>query len=253
VGGSGQRARFEACFNFRDLGGHEGLDGRLVRRGVVYRSDSLHRVTDADLELLRTFGIRTVLDLRTTGELTRWGRFPLAHELAWRHLPLFEEETIPFELARPEDPEPPAIIARGWGYVAIAAAGGVPVGATLREIAEGEPAVVFHCSAGKDRTGIVAALLLCLLGVGDEAIVADYERSDGSVEAWLTWAKDRAPEEADRFVASTPRWVMRAPAPLMRGFLEGMRQTYGSIEGYLASIGVDEHVVGALRDRLLEQ
>lgn len=253
MSGSGQRARFEACFNFRDLGGHEGLDGRRVRRGVVYRSDSLHRVTDADIELLRTFGIRTVLDLRTTEELTRWGRFPLAHELTWHHLPLFEVETIPFELARPEDAEPPAIIARGWGYVAIAAAGSAPVGASLRAIAEGEHAVVFHCSAGKDRTGIVAALLLSLLGVGDEAIVADYEQSDGSVEAWLTWAKDRAPEEADRFVASTPRWVMRAPAPLMRGFLDGMRQTYGSIEGYLAGIGVDEQVVGALRDRLLEQ
>ncbi|MBO0893762.1 MAG: tyrosine-protein phosphatase [Acidimicrobiales bacterium] len=253
MSGSDQRARFETCFNFRDLGGHEGLGGRRVRRGVVYRSDSLHRVTGPDLELVRTFGVRTVLDLRTTGELTRWGRFPLADELAWQHLPLFEEEAIPFELARPDDPEPPAIIARGWGYVAIAAAGTAPVSATLRAIAEGEHAVVFHCSAGKDRTGIVAALLLSVLGVRDEAIVADYERSDGSVEAWLRWAKDRAPEEADRFVASTPSWVMRAPAPLMQGFLEGMRQTYGSIEGYLAGIGVDEAMVGTLRERLLEQ
>ena len=251
--GSGQRARFETCFNFRDLGGHEGLGGRRVRREVVYRSDSLHRASDADLELLRTFSVRTVLDLRTTGELTRWGRFPLAHELAWRHLPLFEEEAIPFDLARVEDPEPPAVIARGWGYVAIAAAGGPPVAGALRAIAEGEHAVVFHCSAGKDRTGIVAALLLSLLGVDDEAIVADYERSDGSVEAWLSWAKERAPEEADRFVASTPSWVMRAPAPIMRGFLEGMRQTYGSIEAYLAGIGVDEAMVETLRDRLLEQ
>ena len=176
----------------------------------------------------------------------------MADELAWRHLPLFEEDAIPFELARLEDPEPPAVVARGWGYVAIAAAGAAPVAATLRAIAEEEHAVVFHCSAGKDRTGIVAALLLSLLGVGDEAIVADYERSDGSVEAWLRWAKDRSPEEADRFVASTPIWVMRAPAALMRGFLDGMRQTYGSIEGYLAGVGVDEQVVGALRDRLLE-
>lgn len=219
----------------------------------MYRSDSLHRMTNADLELLGTFGIRTVLDLRTTGELTRWGRFPLAHELVWQHLPLFEEGALPFELARPEDPEPPALIATGWGYVAMAAAGGPPVAAVLRAIADGEHAVIFHCSAGKDRTGVVAALLLSLLGVDDEAIVADYERSDGSVEAWLGWAKERAPEEADRFVASTPRWVMRAPAPLMRGFLQGMRQTYGSIEGYLVSIGVDEEVVDALRDRLLEQ
>jgi protein-tyrosine phosphatase len=253
VDGSGREARFETCFNFRDLGGHEGLGGRRVRREAVYRSDSLHRMTRADLELFERIGVRTVLDLRSTAELTRWGRFPLADELTWRHLPLFEEEALPFPLASLEDSEPPAIIASGLGYVAIAGAGAAPVAAALGAIAGGEHPVVFHCSAGKDRTGVVAALLLSVLGVDDEAIVADYERSDGSVEAWLEWAEERAPEEAARFVASTPRWIMRAPAPLMRGFLRGMRDTFGSIEQYLAGIGVDEEVVGVLRDRLLER
>jgi protein-tyrosine phosphatase len=209
-------------------------------------------MTPADLERFETIGVRTVLDLRSTGELARWGRFPLADELAWRHLPLFEEEALPFDLASPGDPEPPAIIASGFGYVAIAGAAGASVAATLGAIAEGAHPVVFHCSAGKDRTGVVAALLLSALGVEDEAIVADYERSEGSVEAWLEWAEEGAPEEAARFVASVPRWVMRAPAPLMRGFLQGMRATFGSIEQYLAGIGVDDEVVGLLRERLLE-
>lgn len=250
--GSSPQVRFETCFNFRDLGGHLGLGGRRVRRGVVYRSDSLHRMTASDLQLAQRLGVRTVVDLRSTAEVGRVGRFPGEDGVAWRHVPLFEEEAVPFELARPEDPEPPPAFSEGWGYVAIASAGGDSVAAALRTISDGEHAVVFHCSAGKDRTGVVAALLLSVLGVGEESIAADYERSDGSVEAWLGWAEEWSPEEASRFVASTPRWVMRAPAPLMRGFLRGMQQAFGSIERYLAHIGVDETVVEALRSRLLE-
>jgi protein-tyrosine phosphatase len=251
VAEGGEQIRFEACFNFRDLGGHLGLDGRRVRSEVLYRSDSLHRLSGSDLELVGKIGVRTVVDLRTTGELTSSGRFPGLAEVAFHHVPLFEQEDVPFELARPGDPEPPGF-ADGIGYLAIAAARGPAIKAALEVIAGAEHAVVFHCTAGKDRTGVVAALLLSALGVADEAIVDDYRRSDGTVEAWLKWAEERDPETAARFVGSTPRWVMQAPARVMRGFLGRLWETFGSIEGYLAAIGVDGPVVGALRDRFLE-
>ncbi|MDQ1512133.1 MAG: protein-tyrosine phosphatase, partial [Actinomycetota bacterium] len=131
---------FEACFNFRDIGGYETADGRRVRWGSVFRSDTLHRLTTADLERARELGVRTVIDLRSVAELAATGRFG-RDDVAFHHLPL--EEKIPSEPPDPETPEPPP----GEIYVEMATTGRRAVANTLRVIAEGEHAVVFHCTA----------------------------------------------------------------------------------------------------------
>ena len=91
-----RRVPLEAGFNFRDLGGHETADGRRVRSGVLYRADTLHRLTAADLDVLRGLGLRTVIDLRTRAELERFGRAGLADdEVAHHHLPMVDEVRSP--------------------------------------------------------------------------------------------------------------------------------------------------------------
>jgi protein tyrosine/serine phosphatase len=102
-----RRLPFEACFNFRDLGGYETLSGHRVRWGAVFRSDALHRMTGADLELALGLGLRTVIDLRSSAELEEEGRFAHADDAAFHHLPVFEQNALPFKPFEPDDPEPP--------------------------------------------------------------------------------------------------------------------------------------------------
>jgi protein-tyrosine phosphatase len=237
---------FEACFNFRDLGGYETTDGRRVRWGSVFRSDALHRLTDDDLEVALGLGLRTIIDLRSTEELDKHGRFARADEVAFHHLPFFEADAVPFKWAERDDPEPPP----GVEYVAIATHARTSIAGAFRVIAEGDYAVVFHCGAGKDRTGILAALMLSSLGVPDEVIVADYHLSERALAPTLAWAEANAPEMAEQ-MATLPPWLLRAPMPVMQAFLDILRDRHGSINGYLTDAGVDDSALETLRARLL--
>jgi protein-tyrosine phosphatase len=235
---------FDACFNFRDLGGYETADGRHVRWGAVFRSDTLHRLTTADRHRALALGVRTVIDLRSIGELERNGGFPRADEVTFHHLPL--EEEIPRDPPHPETPEPPP----GEIYTEIATAGKTSAARVLRVIAEGEHAVVFHCASGKDRTGIIAALLLSALGVPDATIVADYHLTERSLGPAVAWAEANEPQLAE-LLARFPPWMLRAPTATMHAFLDSLRDRHGSIEGYLVDAGLEAEVVEVLRARLL--
>jgi protein-tyrosine phosphatase len=237
---------FETSVIFRDVGGYATVDGYRVRSGSVFRSDTLHRLTSADLELASEIGIRTVIDLRSRAELERSGRFGRAHEVAFHHLPV--EEEIPADPASRDLAEPPP----GEIYVEMATAGRAAIANILRVIAEGEHAVVFHCFAGKDRTGVIAALLLATLGVPDETIVTDYQLSERSLEPAVAWAESNDPEWAAR-MAAFPPWLLLSPAETMRAFLEILRARHGSIDAYLRDAGVEHSVTEVLRDRLLER
>ena len=238
---------FEASFNCRDIGGYETGDGRRVRRGCVFRSDTLHRLTTADLEHAQELGVRTVIDLRSTDELTEWGRFAHADSVAFHHLPLFEDDALPSEPIEDDDPEPPL----GETYLQMAAAGGAAIASALRVIAGGDHAVVFHCAAGKDRTGILAALLLSTLGVSDDLIAADYQLSEHAVAPAFAWAEaNDAALTAE--LAKLPPWKLRSSPETMRVFLDLLRERHGSIDGYLADAGLEPELLNVLRARLLE-
>ncbi len=243
--GEDRHVTFEACFNFRDLGGYETIEGRKFRRGAVYRSDALHRLTDADLELAFGLGLRTVIDLRSAAEIDKHGRFPHA-AVAFHHLPFFEEDAPPLKPLEPHDPEPPP----GVDYFAIATSARGSIAAAFRVIAEADYAVVFHCAAGKDRTGILAALVLASLGVPDESIAADYHLSERALEPSVAWAEANSPEMAAELTALPP-WALRAPKPVMQAFLDLLRDRHGSIDDYLADAGVAPPVLDALRGRVL--
>jgi protein-tyrosine phosphatase len=238
---------FEASFNCRDIGGYETLDGRRVRRGCVFRSDTLHRLTTADLERARELGIRTVIDLRSTDELTEWGRFAHADSVAFHHLPLFEADEPALEPFDHDDPEPPV----GEMYVQMATAGRDALATSLRVIAEGEHAVVFHCAAGKDRTGILAALLLSTLGVSEDLVVADYEISEHALAPSFAWAEANDAALAATLANLAP-WQHRSSPERMQVFLTMLRERHGSIDGYLADAGLQPELLDALRARLLE-
>jgi len=231
--------------NFRDLGGYDTLDGRPVRWRRLFRSDSLSPVTAEDARLLtEELGLLAVVDLRSSGEVEWEGRGGLADvALHYHHVPLIEEVST--------DPDGPwdrwlhelyaRLLAPSAGRVSVALA------AIASEVAE-HP-TVFHCTAGKDRTGIVAALLLALLGVREEDIVADYVLTQDVMPVMI----ERFPGRALRRSGETryPSPVLRAEADTMRHTLAVLAEDYGSAAGWAEAAALDPAVVTALRNALL--
>lgn len=237
--------RFQRVFNVRDLGGLPTLDGRYVRRGLVYRADGVHRLGGDDLEAVAALGLRTVLDLRTEGELEQ-GRFPThLHPVDWHHLPVLRRVWSDDDLV----PGSGAAEFLRDRYLDMLDQGGGSLARALELIADGYPAL-FHCSAGKDRTGVLAAVLLGLLGVDHDVIAHDYHLSAAAVEEFSRWLAAELPEAVDA-MSSQPKEFLEAPVEAMQGFLAEVDARYGSVEGLVEALGVSAATVSALRDQLL--
>jgi protein tyrosine/serine phosphatase len=232
-------------FNFRDLGGAPTDDGRCVHYGRLYRSDSLHRITETECGQLCALGVRTVLDLRRPYEIERDGRIRDTAGLAYFNLHPVHREWNP---ARYDPADGPArfLAAR---YLDMADEGAAGFGDALRLIADPRHApVVMHCFAGKDRTGVLAALVLSLLGVPDPHIAADYalsERAQASLSAQILADSG----ETTRF--EPPLAFVVCPPEAIMMFLTGLRQRYGSVRGFAGHAGVSEEHLASLRAHLL--
>ncbi|MFG2824716.1 tyrosine-protein phosphatase [Kitasatospora sp. NPDC048365] len=237
---------FTRLHNFRDLGGYRAADGRTVRWGRLYRSDSLAKLHESadDLARFEKLGIRTVIDLRYPWEIERTGRTPDLPGLRWHNLSI---EHRPYDQAAlgPED-DPAVHLAEK--FLEVAEDGRAEIADTLRLIADGDGApLVFHCASGKDRTGIVAALVLTLLGVDEEQIVADFALTERATARLVADWHTRHPDAHLRWPG-----YGRAPAALMERFLADLTATYGSAHEYATeTIGLDRTTVEALRRNLL--
>jgi protein tyrosine/serine phosphatase len=234
---------FQGTFNFRDVGGYVGLDGRTVRWGRLYRSDSLHRIDDADREAFHELGVRTVVDLRRPREVERDGRVPEYDGLAYHHIHPEHEEWGRYD--------PAETLERYLAdrYADLAETGAAGIGAALTVIADPSNApVVVHCVAGKDRTGIVCALTLALLGVDDGAVADDYALSTEASARFSVWIRETMPGEAE-----LPPPFLSSPAAAMALFLADLRERYDGVEGYARHAGVAADEIASLRDHLLER
>lgn len=232
-----------AVFNFRDVGGYRADDGRTVRRRRLFRSDSLHRLGAADREAFTALGVRTVIDLRRPHEVTRDGRVRYP-ELRYHHI--HPEHAEWGETAFTDRDRLPRWLADR--YLDLAHDGRAGITAALRIIADERAApVVVHCVAGKDRTGVVCALTLGLLGVADEDIAADYALSAISARRFADWAR-RIDPDADEL----PPAYLAAPAEAMLLFLAELRASYSSIERYVTTSGLAAAEIEALRGHLLQ-
>jgi protein-tyrosine phosphatase len=243
-----RRVAFRGITNFRDLGGYRaGVDG-LVRWGMVFRADGLHGLLPDDLSVFEQLGVRTVYDLR--GDLERTEN---PNPVPSRRLSI---------MSRPAEADPPArtglTAADGERILADVYSGVIDhsaaqIGELFTGLSEDEalPAV-FHCHAGKDRTGVVAAILLEALGVPRPVVLDDYELSaryrprphqDSSYERLI---RSGLSPEAAAGVLTTARWAMEEAL----GHLDA---EYCGVEEYLTGLaGMRKEHLDALRARLLE-
>ncbi|MBK5218213.1 MAG: tyrosine-protein phosphatase [Thermoleophilia bacterium] len=230
-----------ARFNFRDLGGFEAERAARLAWGRLYRGASLHHLDPDELERFEALGMRTVVDLRTPSEFGDVSAPPLP-ALAARSLPMFRR--LP---DFPKEPGDPSALMSDL-YMSMLESGAATIAAVLELLAaEDSYPLAFYCAAGKDRTGVMSAIVFELLGVPREQIVRDYALSDAPVESLRSWIAENDPERHD----PVPAGIYRAPAATMRSFLGRLDERYGSVRGYLHEIGVPGSTDAAVERNLL--
>ncbi len=240
----------EGASNFRDLGGYRTDDGRIVRSGHLYRADGLDTLTSEDLAVLRTKGLRTVIDLRSSHEIDERGRFPHErHPVAWHHLSVLDKTWDRNGALKRKQPASEFLVE---AYSDMLVEGAPRFAAAFGLLARDQalPAV-FHCAAGKDRTGLLAALLLGALGVPNEAIVHDYALTELAMPAFLERMANRYPDRQEEMAAIPPGFFSATPQA-MADTLTHLEADYGSIEAYLLNAGVSPGTLKTLNNRLTE-
>jgi protein-tyrosine phosphatase len=239
----------EGASNFRDLGGYPTVDGRRVLRGRVYRADGLGMLTPTDLDVIDAVGIRTVIDLRTSREIDERGRFPVDVEsVQWHHLSVVDQT---WDHAGEMAADRPVENVLADAYADMLAEGAPRFAVAFRLLAEtGALPAVFHCAAGKDRTGLLAALLLGSLGVDHDEIAADFALTDLAMPAFIERMKTAYPERSAR-MSTVPPAFLSAPAGAMHLTLAHITDLSGSVRAYVRDIGVPDEVVDELAHRLV--
>jgi len=240
--------------NFRDLGGLP-VEGGTVRSGVVFRSDDICLVPDAWAnDIVADKNITAILDLRSESEVRVTGRGPLGNlPVAYHHYPFGGDVVVEgaVSIGTPE--------ALAEWYADLIEASAPMIVSAIAGIAEESGATVFHCSAGKDRTGILAASLLAVLGASDDVIAADYGRTGDVIDGVigrLAAAHGISPRDSriSAFLTQEPRPpVLTADAPVMSQALTIVAARHGSLAEFIRSAGLADAHVAELRARLVEQ
>ena len=238
---------WEGCLNVRDLGGVALADGGETPYGALIRADNIGRLTDEGWRSLASHGVARIVDLRWPEEI---GEDPPRDvDIDVVHVSLLGELDPDFtddvrDYMAVDDP------AGYWAvsYTRILGAFAPNFARALAAIADApQGAVVFHCVGGKDRTGLVAALLLRLAGAPIEEIARDYALTAGlrsrAPDRWVEAAPDEAERERRLFMQHTP-------AEAMQWALEQLEQEHGSVEAYLSRAGLDAARIERLRKRL---
>jgi protein-tyrosine phosphatase len=257
----------EGASNFRDFGGYGAADGRKVRMGQLYRSDRLAGLTQADFGALRDRGIRLVCDLRRQREIdmspTVWGGSQAPEFL---HVSLLTDASGPDVMSRvlaDSDIRSNPVRSRQEMvklYGRLAREPGAIAGykTIFDRLAtdDGYPFLV-HCSAGKDRTGVVCALIHAVLGVSEDDILEDFMATrihyDGAKNIHERATQIMSGLDVEGWTVEALAPVFTVEADYLRGFLDVMDEEHGTAVNFLTdTVGVRPEVLEAMRERLLE-
>lgn len=243
--------RFEQAFNFRDLGGYPTVDGRATRWRTLFRSDALYAFTDADRRRLSDeFAVRSVIDLRDPGSIER-GAANVDPSVTVHHVRFMDDAGL-----RAYGERWGSVPSTEWYLDVLRSAeqmGNVRRAFELLSQVETYPAV-FNCSLGKDRAGLLAALVLATLGVDDAVTVGDYEQSAQNMAPIIERVRRARAARAAEPLKLTPLKPESffAEGPWMQGVLDTLRERHGSVRGYIEAQGVSAEALDRLTTLLLE-
>lgn len=263
----------DGVINFRDLGGYKARYGQHVRWGRVFRSAQLDRLSEQGIQDLAALDIKVVIDLRFGDETSRYptitAAVPNAEILAWQDEAQGDTQSQSDAIKRAwrdslETKDPKQVReAMRVNYPKKLYSHQAIYRQMLLRLAKGQTPLMFHCAAGKDRTGVAAALILSLLGVDDEQIVEDYlitqEVSHLLVDAWHAGGATGAEDYKDfqnslaRYPQTLVQPVFDADETYIRTLLEYVNSTYQSFERYAKQVlEIDDETLAQLRANLLQ-
>lgn len=246
----------QAGFNLRDFGGYPTGDGRAVKRGMLYRSGTMTLLTEADEDHLRALGIRSICDFRRSNERnaepTRW------HEPAgvsyWSR-DYVENSGVLSEVLKDTGATPDKMRqAMIHLYREIPADHAPSYSAMFAQLARGDAPLLINCAAGKDRTGVGAALILTMLGVPRALIDEDYLLTNDHADWPMLFGRRNT--KVARFARSAPDVIaplLAADTAYLDAFFDELDLRHDGVDGYLASIGVDSEAKRVIRALLLDQ
>jgi protein-tyrosine phosphatase len=250
-----RRLALEGAYNFRDLGGIRTQDGKALRWGQVFRSDTLTHLTAADYSRLNTIGIGLVCDLRTREERktdpTEWREGSPVFVLA----PVSEDDKGASQNSNLQDSLQSGKVSAEVGkkifeqfYIRMVFDSASKFGAVLRAIETSDRPSMFHCTGGRDRTGITASMLLNILGVPRETILGDFVLSTQYLDE-----NKRSPLVAGAAPGSVYAEVLRLQPRYIEAVFKAIDERYGSFDQYRrTALHLTDADVVALKTRLLE-
>jgi protein-tyrosine phosphatase len=234
-------------WNVRDPGGFQTRTGKTVKTGVMLRSGNLDKLPAASQKQLIDYGVKTVVDIRDEWEAENYPNvFINGSTVIYRNVPFLGDALSGDQNWQAESSDFTHLHELYIKYVQRCQP---QIADIMTAITESESVVMVHCHAGKDRTGIIAALLLSLINVPDDVIAEDYSLSSAQIshliKEWRAYnlEKGRDMQKFERKVASDPETILRT--------LQFVRDTFGSTEAYLRQCGVSDATLTILRQRLL--
>lgn len=227
----------EGCHNLRELGGYTTSDDRQISWCTLLRSDSLHRLPISSQQQLIDYGVKTIVDLRTLSEVNKESYvLSKSPEVRYFNLPLIEEDNFPQLMAKKTLLEHNCFMLEERSLA---------IKTILETIATQQTAVVIHCAAGKDRTGIIIALLLAVAKVPIATIAEDYHLSDRYLASFYVNIRERVIKERfTHLLESPPQTIIDTFAYLDR--------KYDGIDNYLNSIGIHLETRNCLKNILVK-
>ena len=217
--------KLTGCLNVRELGGYATSDGKLIRWRTLLRGDSLHKLSPESQQEMIEYGVKTIIDLRTRSEVNKepyiLSRSP---EVDYLNLPLIEEANFPQLMAKKTLFEHNCFMLEERAQ---------QIREILAVIATKQTAFVIHCAAGKDRTGIIIALLLAIANVPVVTIAQDYALSEKYLSPLYTTIREQAIKEGFAHM------LLSSPEAIIETF-DYLDEHYGGINGYLQAIGMDQ-------------
>ena len=246
-----RRLEIEGAYNVRDLGGYPTVDGRQTRWRVFVRADNLHRLTPASQSTLVDYGVRSVIDLRGTVELEDSPDvFSRSPDVVYHHQNLIGDDPPSDKDEYPATGEPSERIS--WAYSRWLDLRQPSIGEILATLADpAERPALYHCAGGKDRTGVISALLLGIAGVPADTIAEDY-----ALSGRYLWDRFLAAPDPSEVVASLQSWEQYqqefCPPEGMLKVLNHLDERYGGVEEYASAIGLTSDQIGSLRRALVD-
>ncbi|GAA0960877.1 tyrosine-protein phosphatase [Actinocorallia libanotica] len=241
----------EGAHNVRDLGGYRGADGKTVRYGRVYRSGGLAKATSEGLALLKKKGVTRVVDFRTRGEIRSEGNYRLPSGVKRQKSPV-EFGQLAGILTMPTLSPTATAVRRGYRQLVTDPVARKEFARTFRAVAKADRAVLFHCTAaGKDRTGVMSAILLLAAGVDRSTVYRDYLRSNDELKAYndevIAYLKK---EDIDPRLVEPALYAQRS---YLDAWFSEVKKRYGGFDKFLRKgLGIKPAEKKALRKRLLK-